>query len=267
MPYSERYFISSEITLNVSFFGTRNQQPSLVFLHFWGGSSRTFSPIIAHLSSNFHCITIDLRGWGSSSGPQRPEGYSVNDLASDIEALIPKLGINDLVLVGHSMGGKVGQLVAGRQVVKGLKGLILIAPAPPTPLELPPEMKKIQLAAYSGPESAEFVVRNVLSSSELSDETVGNLVQDMLKGNEYAKEAWPAYAMGEDIVEEARKIDIPVLVIAGGHDKVEPVERLRSEVLGNIHGAQMSIIQDSGHLIPVEAPSKVAHNIGIFLAS
>lgn len=156
------------------------------------------------------------------------------------------------------MGGKVAQLIAGRNQVAGLRGAILLAPAPPTPLELPPDMKKQQLTAYSSTESAEFVARNVLSSTPLSDKTISMLVEDMLKGNELATKAWPAYGMAEDITTEAKKIIVPVLVISGELDRVEPVQRLKEEVLGNIEGANMVVVQGAGHLLPLEAPEQVA---------
>lgn len=195
-----------------------------------------------------------------------PTLYSVHQLATDIETLIPELDVQDFILIGHSMGGKVAQLIAGRNLVKGLKGVVLIAPAPPTPFELPPDMKEQQLTAYLSPESGEFVVRNVLLASNLSDETVTSLVEDMLKGNKSAKAAWPEYAMGEDIVEQAEKINVPVLVIGGGKDIVEPVYRLRKEVLGRISGAELEVIEGSGHLLPVEYPELVARNIEDFTA-
>lgn len=163
------------------------------------------------------------------------------------------------------MGGKVAHLIAGRGQVKGLKGVVLLGPAPPTPLVLPTEMKEQQLVAYSSPQSAEFVARNVLSSSTLDDEVVSMLVEDMMKGNEFAKAAWPAYAMVEDVLEEAKKIDVRVLVIAGGLDGLETVERLKSEVLGNVKGAELVVVQGSGHLLPVEAPVEVSRLVREFV--
>lgn len=163
------------------------------------------------------------------------------------------------------MGGKVSQLIAGRNQTRRLKGVVLLAPAPPMPFSLPPDMKKQQISAYSSHQSAEFVVRNALSSSEISDEIVLALVEDMLKGNEFATRAWPAYAMAEDVVIEARNITVPVLVIGGELDKVEPIERLEGKVLGNISGAELVVIKGSGHLLPVEVPEQVASHIGEFV--
>lgn len=60
-------------------------------------------------------------------------------------------------------------------------------------------------------------------------------------------------------------ITVPVLVIAGEKDLVEPVERLRSEVLGNVKG-ELLVVEGAGHLLPVEAPGVVAKHIEGFVA-
>jgi 3-oxoadipate enol-lactonase len=266
MSESNLYTLTTSTILNAVSYGTRKAStPTLIFLHFWGGSSRTFTATISHLSPNFHAIAIDFRGWGQSTGPHLAEAYSIVDLATDIESLIPKLDIQDFILVGHSMGGKVAQLIAGRNLVNGLRGVVLIGPAPPTPFSLPPDMKTQQLVAYSSPESAEFVVKNVLSSLKLTDETTTMLVEDMLRGNEFATAAWPNYAMGEDVLAATRSIKVPVLVIAGELDRVEPVERVRAEVVGIIEHADLVVVRGSGHLLPVEAPEKVAGYIESFV--
>lgn len=164
------------------------------------------------------------------------------------------------------MGGKVAQLLAGQRI-PGLRGLILLAPAPGSPLVLPGEMKEQQLSAYDTAVTAEFVVRNVLTSSAsaVSDKVVDGLVRDMVGGSEMARRAWPGYAMGEDITAEVRKIDVPVLVVAGDLDRVEPLERLKSEVVARIVGAEMVVVQGSGHLLPVEAPVKITTYIEEFV--
>ncbi|KAJ3122774.1 hypothetical protein HK100_011850 [Physocladia obscura] len=266
MQTSKQYRLNNSTSLNVVSSGpSESPHSTIIFLHFWGGSARTYSTTIAHLPPSFNSKAIDFRGWGSSTGPQSPEEYSIHQLADDVETLIPKLDIKDFILVGHSMGGKVAQLIAGRKRVKGLKGIVLIAPAPPTSFELPGDMKAQQLTAYSSPESAEFVTKNVLSALELRQELVALLVDDMLKGNEFAKAAWPEYAMGEDVVEEVRKVNVPVLVIGGEKDVVEPIERLKKEVLANIDHAELLVVEGSGHLLPIEAPAQVASYIQDFV--
>lgn len=170
--------------------------------------ARTFAPLIAALPQRFHFVSIDFRGWGSSTGPKDPSKYSIQDLANDVEIVIERLQLRDFVLIGHSMGGKVVQLMGGRGNTKGLRGVILLAPAPPTPLILPTEMRETQMTAYSSVESATFVIENVLTSSSLSDEKIKLLVEDTMRGSPAAVSAWPSYSVLEDISAQFQKITV-----------------------------------------------------------
>jgi len=81
---------------------------SLVFLHYWGGSSRTWKYVTAKLAPNFHTIALDHRGWGESDAPA--DGYALANLAADAEGVINALNLKSYVLVGHSMGGRLPSL-------------------------------------------------------------------------------------------------------------------------------------------------------------
>jgi pimeloyl-ACP methyl ester carboxylesterase len=91
-------------------------------------------------------FAIDFHGWGYSTGPHSPAAYAISNLADDVQSLVtllPQITDTGFVLVGHSMGGKVAQLLASRRP-PGLKGVLLIAPAPAGPLILPSEEMKEQ---------------------------------------------------------------------------------------------------------------------------
>ena len=103
-------------------------EPALVFLHYWGGTSRTWRQVTAELEGQFKTVAYDARGWGKSD--KTLAGYKLADLAVEALSLVNTLGIKQYVLVGHSMGGKVAQLIASRRP-EGLVGLILAAPAQP----------------------------------------------------------------------------------------------------------------------------------------
>ena len=47
---------------------TGDGDPALVFLHYWGGSSRTWQDVIDRLGGRPRSIALDQRGWGSSDG-------------------------------------------------------------------------------------------------------------------------------------------------------------------------------------------------------
>jgi len=236
--------------------------PTVLLLHFWGGSSRTWSFVNPLVAAHYPTIALDFRGWGYSTGPDKPDGYSISNLADDVERVISTLDINDVILVGISMGAKVAQLVAARgKVGANLHGLVLVSPAPATPLSLPPEMREQQLHAYDNAESAGFVATNILTVSYHGRSLPGFVVEDMLRGNRWTRQAWPAYGMGEDVSEGVSEISVPVLVLAAENDRVEPVERVRSEVVARIPGARMEIVQGSGHLSPLDKPEVVADNL------
>jgi 3-oxoadipate enol-lactonase len=43
-----------------------SQEPALVFLHYWGGSARTWSFVIAQLPASVRSVAVSQRGWGGS---------------------------------------------------------------------------------------------------------------------------------------------------------------------------------------------------------
>ena len=75
--------------------------PALVFLHYWGGSSRTWRHVVEALAPEFRTVTIDQRGWGRSQAPTT--GYALADMADDGQAAIETLDLERYILVGHSM--------------------------------------------------------------------------------------------------------------------------------------------------------------------
>jgi pimeloyl-ACP methyl ester carboxylesterase len=117
---------------------------ALVFLHYWGGSSRTWHKVIAALPKTYLTFAIDHRGWGESDAPA--SAYGLADLADDAQGVIEALELKQYILIGHSMGGKVAQLVGSRRP-DGLVGLVLVAPSPPQPMAMPPEVRETMAGA------------------------------------------------------------------------------------------------------------------------
>ena len=237
----------------------------LVFLllHYWGGSTRTWDGVAAELAKNHRAIAIDHRGWGESDAA--PDGhYRIADFADDAQGVIEALGLKSYVLVGHSMGGKVAQLLASRRP-GGLKGLVLVAPSPPSPPTAPPEQIEIMKLAYDSAESVGWVLDNVLTGRRLEGALREQVIEDSLRGAQLAKVAWPTVALHEDISGSVASINAPTLIIAGELDKVDSAEMLRREVLPRIAHARFEVLPGIGHLSPLEAPEAVASKILAFL--
>ncbi len=250
---------AGDLHLNVMDIGAG--EPTLVFLHYWGGSARTWQRVTEKLGGRFRCIAYDGRGWGTSDAPA--DGYELKDLADDATALIAALGLQRYVLVGHSMGGKVAQLLASRRP-PGLEALVLVAPASPTPQHIPEEARHMQMHAYDNRETALGAV-DFLTVRRPDDTTVEQLVEDSLRGSPGAKRAWPTTAAYEDISGEVSKIAAPTLILVGDHDPQDPEEQQRREVLPLIAGATLEVVPDCGHLMPIDQPVRLAAAIVRFL--
>jgi len=238
--------------------------PALVFLHYWGGSSRTWRHVVDRLVTDFRTVSLDQRGWGRSAAPAT--GYALADLADDAQAVIGTLDLERYILVGHSMGGKVAQLIASRRP-RGLVGMALIAPAPPVPLDMPLAMRQKMVRAYDTRESVAATVAQVLAPNGLDQADLDAVIEDSLAGAPAAKEAWPLSTSQEDIASALADIEVPAMVISGEHDRVDPPEVLERELLPPLARAQLHVLPQVGHLSPYEAPDAVANLVRAFAMS
>ncbi|MFE1979304.1 alpha/beta fold hydrolase [Streptomyces hygroscopicus] len=239
--------------------------PALVFVHYWGGSADTWNGVLGHLPAGQATVRFDQRGWGSSRALPGP--YHLDQLADDLARVVDACVSGPFVLVGHSMGGKASQLLAARRPA-GLAGLVLVAPAPPQPPAMVTEEYRQGLShAYDSPESVRHALDHVLTATPLPEEVRDTAIRDSLAAGAEARHEWPLRGIAQDITRAAQHIEVPVTVLAGENDVVEPVRVLRDHLLPSIPHATLTTLPAAGHLLPVEAPGAVAAALGDFLAA
>lgn len=78
----------------------------IVFVHGWGGSGDVWDYQVLDLADQFRVITVDLRGHGVSDKPWGDYGYAT--FCADLATLMRELSLEDVTLVGWSMGGHIG---------------------------------------------------------------------------------------------------------------------------------------------------------------
>ena len=110
------------------------------------------------------------------------------------------LKLDRYVLVGHSMGGEVAQLIASERPEK-LSGLILVVPAMPGPLHFPPERREGMVNIMNSAALIQQTIDNMLTAKRLSSEVNAQVIEDGLRGSPEAKRAWPISTSQEDLRE------------------------------------------------------------------
>ena len=96
-------------------------EPTLVFVHGWSCDARYWRKQIPAFSKNHKIILIDLAGHGHS-GMTRQK-YTMKSFGEDVQAVVEATGSQNVLLIGHSMGGAV-IAEAAHLMPKQIKGLI-----------------------------------------------------------------------------------------------------------------------------------------------
>jgi pimeloyl-ACP methyl ester carboxylesterase len=104
--------------------------PPLVLLHGLTGQANTWNVVGARFAEHFRVYAVDMRGHGESD---RPGDYSFEGMAQDVSGLLDQLGLDQVDLLGHSMGGTVAYLIAEQQPSR-IRKLVLEDTPPPSPI-------------------------------------------------------------------------------------------------------------------------------------
>ncbi|MFG1999441.1 alpha/beta fold hydrolase [Spirillospora sp. NPDC048911] len=135
-------------------------RPPLLLVHGYAADSQDWAWHIAGLTAAGHrVIAPDLRGHGHSSAPAT--GYSPEDLAADLAALLDHLGLDQVIAVGHSMGGMVASALAVERPGR-VRALVCVDPAYGLPDEIARFMPAMAEGLLKDPVGAVLAMEPVL---------------------------------------------------------------------------------------------------------
>jgi len=217
----------------------RAQDSTILFLHAGGETRSVWKPITTQLLDlDWQMLAPDLRGHGESD---RAKEYQFADFIEDVEILIEKLCGRPLIIVGGSMGGLVGLMIAGR-LDSPVDGLILldVIPAPPETAGMR-EKSKIAAAISRGAAEVSSIDPAMVS---------GSLVENILLQSDFIRS-------------QARQIQIPTLLIYGQLSHAIGEKELQSFREDVSHAEIISV--NAGHLVARDRPEEVAKIIRAFI--
>lgn len=231
----------------------------VVFIHGWPLDHQMWEHHMRVLPEiGIRCIAYDRRGFGKSDKPWT--GYDYDTFADDLKNLLDQLDLQDVTLVGFSMGG--GEVVryfsrhGGERVTK----VVLLSSVAPYLLKTDDNPKGVPLEALNEmissiqEDRASFLTSfgktfygiNIIShqvSQAMLDWNVSIALQASPKATIECIRAF-----GEtDFRTEMHTINVPTLVIHGDRDKIVPIEVAGEQAARLISDAKYIVYEDAGH--------------------
>ncbi|SKC35952.1 alpha/beta fold hydrolase [Okibacterium fritillariae] len=250
----------------------------VVLIHGWPLSGESWAHQVAAFEAAGHrVVTYDRRGFGRSDKPLT--GYSYDTLTEDLHAVLEALDLNDVTLVGFSMGGGEVARYFTKYGAERLRSVVFAAAVPPYLLKTPgnPDgpLEATEAAKMTAGLTANqdtfyddftknfFSVDGQLVVSEEERQTALTLAHQAFKPA--ALEAMASFA-NTDFREDLEKVTVPTLVIHGDGDAVVPFEGSGARTHAAIAGSELHVIAGGPHGINASHPEEFNRVILEFLA-
>lgn len=237
-------FLDGKIQYRVS-----GQGPCIVFLHGFLESARIWRAFAYKLSSRFKVIRINLPGHGGSSVFKKP--HTMELMAQAVHAVLEQEKVDQMLLVGHSMGGYVS-LAFAEKWPGMLNGLILFSSFsfPDSPERKIERDRAIQAAEAHKMKYVSSVVPNLFFERN-GNKAAKKIYKLVRLASNQPKEGIVAAIKGmkarRDRMDVLQNVRYPVLFITGTHDPLIPLKKVE-EMQQNTPGSTIHVLNDCGHL-------------------
>jgi pimeloyl-ACP methyl ester carboxylesterase len=252
-----------------------------------GFSSRYFGSM-AGLGETLTLAMLNPRGTEGSDRPADPRAYSTDDYVADLDEFRAHLGLERMLLLGHSHGGVVAQAYAARHPDR-VERLVLASTLPCFQAEQQGAMEAAIHLRSGEPwfEDATAALEAEQAGDWSSDEELAGIVLRELpfyfatygdSEREYVRSLEGEIPVGDalklfnnevfttfDLRPELAQITAPTLVLTGEDDFICGPVNAR-ELAEGIDGAELVLLDDCGHFVFVEAPERFRDAVAGFLA-
>jgi pimeloyl-ACP methyl ester carboxylesterase len=224
-----------------------SRYPPLLLIHGAGGQHTNWPPQVRRLGLA-RAFVPDLPGHGRSEGPVCE---SVEAYAARLLALMDALEIDSFIPVGHSMGGAVALQLA-LDAPNRVAGLAVISAG----ATLPVDDDLIRLIQEDFKAAVGAIVERAYGPAaddelkRLGRRMLSHTAPDVLLSDYLACRAFDASVrLGE--------VDVPALVVGGAADRMAPPEH-SAALAERLPRAELHLIEEAGHMLPVEYPDILA---------
>lgn len=195
-------------------------EPLVLLLHGWGASLELYRPTMAVIGAKYRVAAVDFPGFGGSDEPN--DAWGVDDYADFVVKFVEHLGAKNVILFGHSFGGRVTIKLASRETLPfKIEKIVLIDSAGILPRRSAKSQMKTKLYKAG---------RSIMSTAPMRS-LFPDAVENMRKkvGSADYNAASPLMrqvlvkTVNEDLEPLLEKIDVPALLIWGENDTATPL--------------------------------------------
>jgi pimeloyl-ACP methyl ester carboxylesterase len=229
------------------------KRPVIVILHGWGSSSRSWEKVAMLLEeAGFSVYVPNLPGFGGTKPPKK--NWGVGDYGKWVSDYIETINQDNVILLGHSFGGRISIKMAAEKYCPRVSGLILVGAAGIRHFNT-----REQAASWAAKKSRMFkslpgyqylrwfFYRFILRKKDYYE--ARGIMREILKR-----------VVEEDMMPYLEEINIPTLLVWGERDKMTPLSDgyLMSR---KITGSSLKIIPQAGHAVNLEKPEELVRII------
>jgi len=260
----------------------------LLLLHGFGNEAHIWDDFAPEVAPHYRTLALDHRGHGDSAwDPERR--YDHGAMVDDVERVAEALGLGRLVLIGHSLGGRVATVFAGRHPER-IAGLVIVDIGPEVDLRgslrirqdvesnLSPVFDSVEeyaraLSLSYPAAQPEALRRMALHGVRRREDGRFELVMDpALRGitagrNASAEAEQQENALRQRMWDALAALPCPVLVVRGAASDIlspETADRMVDEVLQN---GRLAVVAQAGHSVMTDNPRGFNDAVASFVLS
>jgi peroxiredoxin len=247
---------SKAIKLAYNDYGTG--QP-IILIHGWPLNRSMWEYQIEPLvSAGYRVITYDRRGFGESSKPWN--GYDYDSLAKDLKDLLETLKLDNVILVGFSMGGGEVARFIGNYGTKTVDKAVLVSAVTPYMLDTD-DNDAVDASVFKGmkegiskdrPQFFKDFGKNFYNYDQFGGDRISEAFLQFtwnlaMQGSQKATLDCVDSFGKTDFREDCKKFNIPTLIVHGDGDQIVPFEASAKKADTIIPDSKLEVLKEAPH--------------------